>query len=250
MTCEPTGERGGVSVRALMMLLLCLVAVACAGPFTKLPRTSPLVPDGSPSLSVMDFSQPISLDPPTDGWYHRTFSTSEPMDISFVEKDGRASARLETEGTASMLFRFVDIPIEEYPLLRWEWLIERGIGAGFDETTSDGDDHPARFMLKFESKDGDEHSMEIIWGNERLHAGEWLHLAFFGGLFTYPHYVANGGGENVGRWHREEVDLTMIFRELWGDPAGARLVGVAMFCDTDQTGVNTVAYFSDVQLTQ
>ena len=31
---------------------------------------------------------------------------------------------------------------------------------------------------------------------------------------------------------------------LW--PAGARLIEVALFCDTDETGSESVAYFSDV----
>ena len=231
-----------------MLCAAVAATLACGGPFTTLPRTSPMTPDGSPSFAVMDFSKPISLDPPADGWFHRIFRTSEPMEISFVEKDDRASIRLATQGTASMLFRFVDVPINDYPLLQWEWLIEQGILTDLDERTSEGDDHPARLYLKFESGSGDEHNMEIIWGNEHLGAGDWLRLSFFGGFFEFPHYVANGRTENVGIWHREEVDLSALFTELWGDADGARLVGIALFCDTDQTGSKSVAYFSDVRL--
>jgi hypothetical protein len=224
-----------------------LVLIGC-GPWKSLPRTSPLTPNGSDSLAVMDFAQPISLDPISDGWYHRTFSTSDPMEISFVEKDGRPSVRLATHDSASMLFRFVDIPLDDYPMLQWQWLIEKAIETELDERTGDGDDHPARLFLRFESADGDEHKMEIIWGNEHLGAGEWLHLSYLGGLYSFPHYVANGRAENVGRWHAEEVDLAALFRELWDDPAGARLVSVALFCDTDGTGAESIAYFSDVRV--
>jgi len=37
---------------------------------------------------------------------------------------------------------------------------------------------------------------------------------------------------------------------LWGDPAGARIVDIAFFCDSDDTGGETVAYFADVRVTQ
>jgi hypothetical protein len=223
------------------------LALTACGPFRTLPRSSPVVPDGSPSVTVMDFSSPISLDPTPEGWYHRTFSTADPMQIDFVEKDGRPAARLATHGTASMLFRFVDVPLDSYPLLEWEWLIEQPIESEADERTNDGDDHPARIFLTFVDAEGDENAMEIIWGNEHLGAGEWLHLTFFG-VFSFPHYVANGGPENAGRWHREQVDLAELYRELWGDPTGARLSELALFCDTDQTGAESVAYFSDVRL--
>jgi len=217
------------------------------GPFRSLPRNHPLVPNGSASLVLMDFSKPIALDPIAEGWHHRTFSGVEPMSISQVEKDGRAAMRLATSSSASMLFRFVDIPIDEYPSLRWEWFIEQGVRSEEDERTVAGDDHPARLYLKFVDAQGDDHAMEIIWGNQQLQAGEWLHLGFLLGLIEFPHFVANGGEANEGSWQPQEVDLREIHRELWGDPSGARLTEIALFCDTDQTGATTVAYFSDLR---
>jgi hypothetical protein len=210
-----------------------------------------LTPDGSPVLEVMDFSSPMSLDPLPDGWYHRVFRTSDPMELSFATKSGQPALRLATHGTASMLVRHVEVPIQGYPILAWRWLIERGIRSGADERTSAGDDHPARLTLAFESPDGDRHRTEIIWGN-RLETGEYVHLQF-GPSFLFdpfPHYVANGGEANEARWHAEQLDLTVLHRELWGDPVGARLVDIGLFCDSDQTGDRTVTYVADVRLQQ
>ena len=67
---------------------------------------------------------------------------------------------------------------------------------------------------------------------------------------SFPHYVANGGRANVGRWHREVVDLAEIHRTLWGDPTNSRLVDIGIFCDTDETGGESVAYVSDVRVMQ
>ncbi len=231
-------------LRLLMMIAwVSAYSLACAGP----ERTSVLVPDGSPSFGLMNFEQPPSLDPISPGWYHRTFRRHPPMEVSFVTKDEHAAIRLSTNDSASMLFRWVDIPLDQYPLLSWNWFIEQTIDSEQDELTVGGDDHPARLYLKFESASGEDHPMEIIWGNRVLRRGDWKHLEFFG-LFSFPHYVANGGNENAGRWHFERVDLSELYATLWGDAKGVRLIEVALFCDTDETGARSIAYFSDIRV--
>ncbi len=212
-------------------------------------RVNVLMPDGSPSYTLMDFRTPLPLDPVPEGWHHRTFRRHPPMDISFVTKDGRPAIRLATHDSASMLFRYVDVELDAYPTLSWDWYIETPIASDADEMTVGGDDHPARLYLGFEGADGESHELEIIWGNRRLKAGDWKHLKFFL-FFSFPHYVANGGDENAGRWHHESANLRELYRELWGEPRGVHLVEIALFCDTDETGAESVAYFSDVRVEQ
>ena len=83
--------------------------------------------------------------------------------------------------------------------------------------------------------------MEIIWGN-RLKAGDYKYIDGF------PHYVADGGNNNVGQWRREEVDLQELYRHIWPDGAHAHLVDIAIFCDSDETHSHTVSYFADVKI--
>lgn len=210
-------------------------------------RVNIITPDGSTSVSVMDFGVTTSMDPVPDGWYHRTFWLSSPMEISFVTHQDKPSIKLATDNSASMLFRHVDIPLDEYHSLNWDWFIEKGIESEISELTEEGDDHPARLFLSFEAADGTGHRMEIIWGNRELKAGDWKHLEFSEGR-SFPHFVANGGPENTQRWHSEQVDMTEIYKELWGDPKGARLTDIALFCDTDGTGTQSIAYFSNIRV--
>jgi hypothetical protein len=222
------------AIRALR--LLPLLALAACGPS----RTGVLVPHGEPELVVMDFARPFPLSPLPDGWYHRTFWTRRPMAVSFATKDGVPALRAETEGTASMLFRHVDVPLADYPVLTWRWYVERPLDSPLDERTRAGDDHPARLFLAF-SAGKDEHRMEIVWG-DRLHAGEWKYIEGF------PHYVADGGDENAGRWRDERVDLRALYASLWPDSAPARLTDIAVFCDSDETGGHTVSYTAAVTM--
>lgn len=233
--------------------LACIVSAAClvAAVLTACTagqRLNVLVPDGSPALAVMDFRKSLALDPLPDGWYHRRFFRTDPMQIGFVSKEGRPSIRLATHNGGSMLYRYTDLPLDRYPMLAWDWFVERPIASDIDETTRAGDDHPARLYLKFRSAGGEAHALEIIWGNRKLRAGDWKYLESFWSRSPFPHYVARGGDENAGRWHDEKIDLRVLYHKHWGDPNGASLQEVALFCDTDATGARSVAYFSTVRV--
>jgi hypothetical protein len=225
------------SVRSHLVLAL-LALVACAGG-----RRSVLVPgdEDEDEVEVMDFSKPFPFEPMPPGWSHRKFWTRAPMTMSLSQKEGVAAIRLETRGTASMLVRYVDIDIDAYPRLAWRWYVETPIASPLDERTREGDDHPARLYLAFRTARGKRRAMEVIWGN-RLRAGDYKTIGGF------PHYVANGGDENVGAWHAEEIDLSRVYGEIWPDGEPAHLTEIALFCDSDETRSHTVSYFADVRM--
>ena len=229
----------------IALLTLALLAAACTGGRA---RTGVLEPDGSARFALMDFGQPLDFDALPEGWSHRTFRRHAPMELRLVQKDGRDALRAATHDTASMLFRQVDVSLDHYPILGWEWLVTQGIDIDHDELTKADDDHPARLYLSFEGADGSSHALEIIWGNHKLARGDWKHLSYAFGLVRFPHFTANGGAQNVGRWHAEEVDLRELYREQWGSPEGARLTELAIFCDTDETGAQSIAFFSDLHV--
>ena len=63
-----------------------------------------------------------------------------------------------------------------------------------------------------------------------------------GGRRGFPHFVADGGEEGVGR------DLAGICAEIWKDAAPAHVVDVAVFCDSDDTHTASINYFAYVRL--
>ena len=91
-----------------------------------------------------------------------------------------------------MLFRQVDIDLAAYPMLAWRWFIELPIHSPLDECTREGDDHPARLLLRFITDRGEKRAMEVIWGN-RLKPGDYKYIGGF------PHFVADAGDDRVGR---------------------------------------------------
>ncbi len=227
---------------ALLFLIICSVA-ACGDA----PRDVSAPPAGSAPYVVMDFSKPMAIDALPQDWRQREFHFVEPMQISFVEKAGRPAIRLQTRNSASMLFHDVNIGLDQRNILSWGWFVEQPVISKLDELTAEGDDHPARLYLKFLAPDGASHAMEIIWGNSRLNAGDWKYLKSFWRSQAFPHYAARGGQAEIGRWHDERVDLRELYSKQWGDPAGVQLREIALFCDTDQTGASSIAYFSTIK---
>jgi hypothetical protein len=237
---QPQSHKMSQSFLRLLLFTAVTLVTACDGGRE---RTNVLTARGEQEVVVMDFSAPFPLDPLPAGWYHRTFWTRGPMQMAFTAKEGVPSLRFKTESTASMLFRHVDFDLMEYHFLIWRWYIEQPIESSLDERTRESDDHPARLFLVFRTSTGEERRMEIIWGN-KLKAGDYKYVDRF------PHYVADGGNDNIGQWRREEVDLQAIYLHIWPDGLPAHLVDIAIFCDSDEAHGHTVSYFADVKVRQ
>ena len=228
-------------LRAALAGLVMLAAGSLAGCGSGGAHDGVLTARDAPVVTLMDFSRPFPLSPPPEGWYHRTFWTRAPMRMSFVRKDGVAALRMATQASASMLFRHVDVDLAAYPTLAWRWYVELPIRSPADERTRAGDDQPARFFLVLRTPDDQERRMEIIWGN-RLHGGDYKVIDGF------PHYVADGGDENIGRWRDERVDLLAVYRHLWPGSPPPHLVDLALFCDSDDTGTASISYVAEVRV--
>jgi hypothetical protein len=123
--------------------------------------------------------------------------------------------------------------------------ISSSCGLNGELLTSDhtcaGDHHAAPLFLRFLTDRGEKRTMEMIWGS-RLKAGEYKYVGGF------PHFVADGGDDRVGRWLDERIDLAGIYAQIWKDAAPAHVVDVALFCDSDDTHTASISYFAYVRL--
>ena len=200
-----------------------------------------LKPDGGPVVTVMDFGQTLPARSAPLWLATSEILDASPMSMAFAVKDGVPGMRFETHDSASMLFRHVDVDLAAYPMLAWRWYIELPIRSPLDERTREGDDHPARLFLRFETDRGEKRAMEVIWGN-RLNPGDYKYIGGF------PHFVADAGEDRIGRWLDEKIDLARVYAEIWKDAAPAHLVDIAVFCDSDDTHTASISYFAYVRL--
>jgi hypothetical protein len=240
--------------------LLRLIAYACATLFlfsligyfafqrltSPPPPVNPVLAGNQSTVTLMDFASPPTLAPLTPGWWQLGFLTKPKMEISFVEKDTIKALRCETNGSGSIFGRHTDIDLESFPILTWSWLVEQPVVASASEVEVEGDDHPARFLLQFSDREKRDRYMEIIWSNGAFKTGQWKYI------HNFPHYVANGGnaasGENINQWFNEKVDLLELYRTAFKLSDTGRLINISIFCDTDDTGSKSIAYFANVRL--
>ncbi len=232
--------------------LAALAVLVIAGYFAFQKLTSPpspldpvLASDAS-TVTLMDFASPPTVEPISRGWWEIGFLTKPKMKISFVEKANIKALRCETNGSGSIFGRHTDIDLASFPMLTWNWLIEQPVIAEAPEIERKGDDHPARFMVHLRDSESSEHYFEIIWSNGAFKAGQWKIIG------TFPHYVANGGdaksGENTNTWFNEKVNLLELYHTATKRSDNPRLINMAIFCDTDDTGTKSTAYFGRVLL--
>ena len=226
--------------RASLLLgsLVLSMLLGCAGE-----KPPPLLSNGKDTLPVMDFSVAKPLDPLPDGWIKNEFFTRSPMQYSFGTHQGVSAMRFATDDSASMLGRDMDIDLAQYPILTWKWLVEIPITSTISEKLREGDDHPARLFVTLETAKGERRAFEIIWANKEFQIGQYKIIDEF------HHYTANGGDAKlIGRWFEERLDLQKIYREIWQDGEQPRLTHIAVFCDSDETGTRSVAWFSHITL--
>ena len=211
------------------------------------PVNPALAGEGS-RVTLMDFAQPVPFPPLPAGWWHREFLFVNPMSVTFVMEAGVPALRCETSASGSIFGRFTDIDLARFPKLGWSWLVEVPVVANKPETIAEGDDHPARLLLEFMDADKTQHHMELIWSNGAFKPGDWKYIGDF------PHFVVRGGdartNENSGVWFSEEVNLLELYRTAFKRNDSPRLSNIAIFCDTDNTGAKSVAYFGTIDLRQ
>lgn len=237
-----------LAAAALLIVCLCIGAgfMLVANPGAIFPNpfeeTDPVVASPEPVVTVLDFAEPFPLEPAPVGWHHRKFLMAPAMELSIATKEGTPALRCETNAGGSIFSRYTDIPLAEFPILAWRWFVEVPIESATDERTEEGDDHPVRLFIRFRTATGEFRALEIIWSNREFAPGEYKYIG------TFPHYVANGHDENVGRWHDEQVDLLAIYRTISKRDDSPKLSSIGIFCDSDNTGTRSVAYVANVRL--
>lgn len=224
-----------------IFILATVLLVGCSGPdpfATEHPLTAPQ--DGASQIVLID--ETFQTEPLSAGWGHRTFFAVTPTRYSIENIDNRSVLQCQTDNSGSILARHTDIQLSDYPMLSWSWKIATPIESDLDEDSQQGDDHPARFFVRFAGEDGTRRAVEIIWSNKKYVAGDYKIINDF------YHYVANGLNQNVGTWHDQSIDLMQVYKDIGGTAAEPTLTLLGFFCDSDNTGAESLAYFSDVRL--
>lgn len=175
------------------------------------------------------------------GWKVRRFAGETIYALGTA--DGRRGLRAASSGTASGLYREIEVDLTRYPYIEWSWRVSTVL-EGLDERTRDGDDYPARVYvivsggLAFWRT----RSLVYVWSSNQPIGSTWDNA------FT-PNakmIAVRSGAADVGRWVRERRNLHADFRQAFGEDIGT-IDAVAIMTDTDNSGQAAVAWYGDIR---
>jgi len=174
--------------------------------------------------------------------------------------DGVHAVEALASGSMALLARPVEVDLHTTPVLCWRWRIDAPVAAA-DMRHKSGDDYAARVYLSFElapeqldlatraklalgrlryGKEVPGAAVNYVWDNrnpvDTVRDNAYTDRARM--------FVLRSGSAQAGRWITERRDVAADFRRAFGYPP-ARLQGLAIATDTDNTGGDAHAGFAD-----
>lgn len=219
-------------------------------------------------LPALGLAEPVWVGrfPPVDGGLPPPWEVVQldrdipPTRYRLREWDGVAAVEAHAVKSMALLARPLDIDLAATPVLCWRWRIEAPLKTA-DMTTRGGDDYAARVYLSFDvppatlglgtrlalalarslrGRQVPDAALNYIWDNRHA-VGTWQSNAY---SERARMRVQRSGAAFAGRWVDERRDVAADFREAFGH-APARLTGLAIASDTDNTGEEARAGFAD-----
>ncbi len=162
-----------------------------------------------------------------------------------VPEGAKSVLRATSEGSASALWRMLQLERPSELLLSWRWRVERSLTGNENERRKKGDDYAARVLIAFgpglESRQT--RGLSYVWARSEP-VGSVFSSPYTGSIATI---VLESGDERKGRWVRERRDVLADFRAAFG-VSPDRVAGVAVMVDTDDTETATTSWFDDLQV--
>ncbi|WP_374692221.1 DUF3047 domain-containing protein [Accumulibacter sp.] len=174
--------------------------------------------------------------------------------------DGVAAVEATAVKSMALLVRQLTVELESTPVLCWRWRIDAPLLTA-DLGSKAGDDYAARVYLSFSVPPAaldlatrsklaiarglwgasvPDAAINYVWDNKHpvgtLRANAYTERARI--------LVLESGAAHAGRWVSERRDVADDFRRAFGD-LPARLTGLAIASDTDNTGESARAGFAD-----
>lgn len=176
------------------------------------------------------------------------------------EWDGVHAVEAHAVASMALLARPLEVDLGKTPVLCWRWRIDAPLKAA-DMMRKSGDDYAARVYLSFDvpadvldlsTRMGlrlartlrggrvPDAAVNYVWDN-RQPVGTWQPNAY---TDRARMLVLRSGAAHAGRWVDERRDVAADFQHAFGH-APARLTGLAIATDTDNTGEEARAGFAD-----
>tara|TARA_R110000824_G_scaffold52692_3_gene146068 strand:+ start:59147 stop:59803 length:657 start_codon:yes stop_codon:yes gene_type:complete len=195
-----------------------------------------------PAREVLSLSAFIGLFSEGDlsGWEEETFSGNTLYQL--VQDQHGQSLMASTSGSASGLFREINIDLTQTPYLNWSWKIEN-IYNGNDEQSKAGDDYPVRIFVVVSGGlfFWNTKALNYAWSSNQAEQTQWESAVTRNAMML----AIRSGDEEAGEWLKEKRNIREDFQKLFGVDVTS-IDAIAIMSDSDNTGQSAVAYYGDI----
>lgn len=258
---QPQPQPAGAPARALAFVLgrrQMIASLAVGGPAIGGTTRADTAAPGQ-QLPPLSAGPPGSSPPP--GWQHQTLpKVDRANQFALVNDGGQPVLHIRSQASASSWAAPLDVDAARLPMLRWRWKVSRAL-TGSDLRHREADDYAARLYVLF-ALPSDRLSLadRLRINTARLLAGVdlpaaalcyvWGRAQPVGASGWNPYtdrvrmMVLDSGDAQTGQWRSHRRDLRSDWAAAFGG-AVPRISGVALSADTDNTGEQVEAWFSD-----
>lgn len=176
----------------------------------------------------------------TSGWEEQSFVNNTRYRL--VQSEQGQYLQADTAGSASGLFREIEVDLTETPYLHWSWRVDN-VYTGNDERTREGDDYPARIfvvvsggLLFWKTR-----AINYAWSSNQAVGTQWNSAVARNAMM----FAVRSGDAETGQWLHERRNIREDFQALFGEDI-TRIDAIAIMSDSDNTGQSARAYYADI----
>jgi hypothetical protein len=245
--------------KSVLFVLFAFISVGCASTFSTSKTEAEVIPNQIPPLTKTDGPGVSSH------WKQVTIPLKRKTDYRIVKHQGRSAVRANARSSASGIEAKLDVDLSRTPSIAFSWYADALI-VGADNSEKSTEDSPLRIVLSF---DGDKDTLsskeQRFHDRAKFFTGRdlpfatlmyiWENQKPVDTVITNPHtatimkIVIASGAKDLKTWKSFKRNITEDYVKAFGKPPG-KLTGIALMSDTDNTGTNITAYYSDITLVE
>lgn len=194
-------------------------------------------------------------------WRVVKVGNARPTAYRMAKVAGRAAIEAQVDSSMALLARPINVDLTQTPILCWRWFVDSVVAKGNIRKKS-GNDFAARVYVGFDMPNSafDAMSrMKLKFARSFLGADlpdaaltyVWDNRSPVGTAIRSPYtsrqelVVAQSGGDRIGQWVSERVNIAGDFARAFGGKPG-RAVQLAVASDGDNTHSSGRAAFADI----
>lgn len=214
------------------LVRLVVTAVGVSTGLGVIAAAGPAVPT---ALSILDAGNTATGRLP-DGW--RLKVKRGIADLAVIGEGDNRAIRFRSRGSSFAIERAVDVDINRYPVLAWNWKV-RELPAGGDFRHNSTDDQAAQVLVVF----ADHRILSYIWDTSAP-KGLFQSASSLPLLHIYA-LVCQSGPEGLNRWSPEAHNLMQDYQRAYDGPAPG-VKGIRLQINTQHTDGSAESYFGNL----